>query len=246
MVSQTAKEDIEQLITDGLMPSVNDIIRLNALGLKLEKSPTSSDELFYMPRIAYLGDIILRQPTLGHEIWFDEVARIVDMTDAMTNLAVTAYACSVFDSDDLPKPDSKFNVVKELAKFKRMVRKFTISQIITATRYVCDGNDAELYEYPVMRDIDKQSMPKEDVSIPIGILLDGIAVGLKMTINDAKKMTSSKYKMMVRNYLRTNGMIDSKAEKENATGEYFATLEAIRKRLEDASKKNEGMTNGCK
>lgn len=245
MVSKTAKEDIEQLIADGLMPSVNDIIRLNALGLKLEKSPTSCEELFYMPRIAYLGDIILRQPTLGHEIWFDEVARIVDMADSMTNLAVTAYACSVFDADDLPKPDSKFNVVKEIVKFKRLIRKFTVPQILVATRYVCDGNDAQLYEYPITHEADAQDIPKEAVSIPVGILLDGIAVGLPMSVDEAKKITSGKYHAMVRRHLKASNMIDSKAENECASGEYFATLDAIRKRLEDA-KKNEGMTNGSK
>ena len=231
MVSNTAKEDIEQLIADGLMPSVNDVIKLNALGLKLEKSPTSSEELFYMPRIAYLGDIVLRQPTIGHEIWFDEVARIVDMTEPMTSLVVTAYACSVFDSDNLPKPDSKFDVIKEIYRFKKLIRKFTVPQVASATKYVCDGNDAELYEYPISKKT-TDIIPKEDVSIPVGIMYAGISLGLPITIEDAKRMTTSKYQAIVRRYLRTHGMIDSNGDDEDAKGEYFATLDAIRHQLE--------------
>lgn len=241
MVSNTAKEDIEQLIADGLTPSVDDIIRLNALGLKVEKSPSSAEQLFYMPRIAYLGDVVLRQPTLGHEIWFDEVAQILDMADPMTNLAATAYACSVIDPDDLPKPYSKIKVVTELCKFKLKVRQFTVQQIVNAMRYVCDGNDAELHEHPIQR-IDDISIPKEAVSIPVGILLDGISVGLPMTIAEARKMTQSKYQVMVRRYLKSNGMFDESHDKEDNTGDYFATLDAIRKRLEHEKMKD--ITNG--
>jgi len=60
MVSQTAREDINQLIADGLKPSVDDIVRLNSLGLKLERHSCSAESLFYLPRVAWLRDIVLR------------------------------------------------------------------------------------------------------------------------------------------------------------------------------------------
>ena len=60
MISHTAKEDIEAMEADGLRPSVSDIIRLNALGLRLERSAFSAQSLFCLPRVAYLGKLILR------------------------------------------------------------------------------------------------------------------------------------------------------------------------------------------
>lgn len=243
MVSKLAKEDIEQLIADGLMPSVNDVVKLNALGLAVEKSSTSAEQLFYMPRTAYLGDVVLRQPTLGHEIWLDEVAQIMDMGDEMTNLAVTAYACSVFDSDDLPKPSKKIKIVTELVKFKHSIRKFTIQQIVAATRYVCDGNDAELYEYPISQDKGVQ-LPKEVVSIPVGILLDGISIGLPITLGEAKRMTQSKYQFIVKRFMKSHGMTNDKYSKEDAKGDYFVTLHAIKERLEREKQTRTQAENG--
>jgi len=128
---------------------------------------------------------------MGHEIWIDEVARVLDMADPMTSLAATAFACSKQDSDDLPNPYSKLNVVLALTKFKLAISKFTIQQIAAATRYVCDGNDAELYEDAIETSSTTDDAPSEDVSIPVGFIHDGMSVGLGISLADAKKMTRS-------------------------------------------------------
>lgn len=58
MTSNLAIEDIESLIDEGCVVHPSDIIRLNALGLKMEKLPDF--RLAAMPRVAVIGDVILR------------------------------------------------------------------------------------------------------------------------------------------------------------------------------------------
>ena len=58
MVSKLAMEDIESLMEEGCVVRPSDVIRLNALGLKLEKLPDF--RLAAMPRAAVIGDVILR------------------------------------------------------------------------------------------------------------------------------------------------------------------------------------------
>lgn len=233
MVSQTAKEDIQALWADGLRPSVEDIIRLNALGLRLERSPCSAESLFYLRRVAWLGDVAFYQPTMGHEIWLDNVSQIMDMADSMTSLAVTALACTVADADDLPKPSSKVRVLAALIGLKIRLRKYTVQQVVNSVRYVTDGNSGESYEYPPPRPSDEEETPEEDgaVSIPAGILLDGIATGLGISVDDARKLTQGQYRTMVQRYMKRHGMIDEKRDQGETSGDYFRTLDTIKARL---------------
>ena len=150
MVSDTAMSDINKLVAEGLKPTPQDIIRLNALALKIERHESCAMSLFNLPRVAFLGNIILREPTLGHEIWLAEVERICDMDDILTNLAVTAYACSVIDAKDLPELDKR-KIFIAVEKFKETISGYTPRQIVAATRYVIDGNDATTGEYAVRK-----------------------------------------------------------------------------------------------
>ena len=116
---------------------------------------------------------------------------------------------------------------------KVAVRKHTIQQIVNATRYVCDGNDAELYEYPVSKDTGGEGdVPDGDMSAAVGIILGGTASGIGISLADARKMTQSQYRLTVRRYMRAHGLLDEKGERSTASGDYFATLESIRNRLE--------------
>lgn len=240
MVSQTAKEDIEQLITDGLTPSVNDIIRLNALGLKLERNQNSAISLFNAPRIAWLGDVVLYQPTLGHEIWLEDVENVMDMADPATNLAVTTFACSFKDSSKLPDAFDKPTLYSKLASFKKQISSYTPQQILAAAKYVVDGNDANLYENAPTTSKEPE-IECEAFSIPTGILLNGIATGIGMSIGDALKLTRGQFETMVRHYQISNGMLDIKVEKQEASGGYFDALAEIRERLQNEVK---GKSNG--
>ena len=55
MTSNLAIEDIEALIDEGCVVHPSDVIRLNALGLKIEKRPDF--RFSTLPRVALCGDV---------------------------------------------------------------------------------------------------------------------------------------------------------------------------------------------
>ena len=97
MTSELAKADIEEMWDEGLKPTVEDIVRLNALALKLEgaRKKCAADSTEYLPRAAAISEsVTFRQPTIGHEIWMEKVERFVEKGDCQSLLAVRAFALS--------------------------------------------------------------------------------------------------------------------------------------------------------
>ena len=100
MVSVLAQEDILTLREiDGIVLSPSDVIRLNALGLKVEKGYRPTNDLFTLPRVAVVNGITFYEPTIGHEVWIDDASRIVDYDDVSTRTAIVAYALSFKDAE---------------------------------------------------------------------------------------------------------------------------------------------------
>lgn len=56
MISKMAMEDIDSLAAEGINLTPQEIIRLNAFGLKVEKG-TDAAEQFALPRVALLGEL---------------------------------------------------------------------------------------------------------------------------------------------------------------------------------------------
>lgn len=232
MISNFALQDINKLQADGIKLSAEDIIKLNALGLKVERGEQIVNSIFALPRCAYLTDeIILRQPTLEHEIWLDEIERVVDMDDVATNLSFTAFACSVFDGADLPKPNSKVALVTALMKFKFKIRKLTAEQIAFATRYVIEGNKQWDNEYPYKtKKDDEDDYIDESFSIGTGVIVKSICIPNHISICEAKKLTRSQLDEIVIRQLKTQDLFDDKHLKSYAVGDYYSTLNAIKER----------------
>lgn len=101
MVSQLAQEDIEAMIDEGCIVHPSDVIRLNALGLKLEKLPDY--RLVAMPRIAVVGDVVFRQPTIAQDMFIDDAEEIM-RADPATRLSLKAYV--------LAHPDETFGKLR--------------------------------------------------------------------------------------------------------------------------------------
>lgn len=91
----------------GLKPSVGDIVRLNALGVKLERCTKPDNNIFNARRCAFLGEgtssICFMQPTIAHDIWRDKAEKIVDFDDMETSIATDAFMCAT-EYDKLPEP----------------------------------------------------------------------------------------------------------------------------------------------
>ena len=51
-----------------MRPTFQDIIRLNALALEVERMRASFAEN-ELPRVSFLGDAVFHEPTIGSEMW---------------------------------------------------------------------------------------------------------------------------------------------------------------------------------
>ncbi len=95
MTSKLAKSQIEEWWREGLKPTVDDIILINNLGLEVERG---SDMFSFSacPRLAFLGDNILREPTVAKRLWIDEAQRLFANT-LESRVYVLTYALGTPD-----------------------------------------------------------------------------------------------------------------------------------------------------
>ena len=113
MTSKLAKSQIELWRKEGLEPTFDDIIKLNDLGLRVERG---SDMFSFaaVPRMAFLNDRILREPTVAKRYWLDAVQSYF-ADDMQSKVYLIAY---VLGTDTLPSLYEKVKIVKEVEKFR--------------------------------------------------------------------------------------------------------------------------------
>ena len=236
MVSNTAIEEAERLASEGTPLLPREIVRLNALGLAMERGEHES-VAFALPRVAFLGDVVLREPTLGHEMWLDDARRFADFDDVDTSLAMHALAFSVIDPDDLPGL-GKIRIFCAMRRFQRRVKMYTRRQIAAACRWVTEGRDARSGEYAPPR---KGETPMdESYSVAIGVLLDGVAISTGLSVGDARHMTSAQLFRMEDTALKLRGRDISDGMIEQAKGDFYATLDELTARAQARAKERAG------
>lgn len=161
MTSRLAKAQIEKWWSEGLKPSFDDIVLLNNLGLTVERE----SEMFSfsaLPRVAFLGDHILREPTVAKRIWID-VAQQLFADTLETKIYVMAYALGTSD-DEMPDITNKKKIEAEVIKYRdEVLMKFTDTQILAAIDYVMNGTKPDL-ELPDDPTEDKQKKEKEELA----------------------------------------------------------------------------------
>lgn len=224
------------MIEDGLKPTPEDIIRLNALGVKYENSASPAGVIYRMPRVAYLGKLSFREPTLGHRAWIDRVCTYCD-DNLSTSLAVHAFALSR-PTEALPDPNDRDATNKAISSFiEKDAAALTVTQLKCAVVYATYGASDTEQEYPPDRD-DPNGVISEDVaiSVGVGVLFDTISVGLGVSVRDICNMTIAQA-----NALRALALIRSnfdltKSVKESALGDYIATKHEIIARLKAEAK----------
>lgn len=241
MVSKTAQADIEDMWDKGLKPTVADIIRLNALGIKLERSMKPDTSIFNLRRCAFLGEdaarICFMQPTIAHDIWHDVTDVVVDFNDTETSLAIDAYICAT-PYDKLPDPTDQNAVKDSVNVFLKRLYPFTSNQIAAVVLYCKYGIDWMIGEYPPPNPNAESNEIDEFDSISLGIMLGGIATGIGLTMTEAKGLTKSQFMSMLIKRARYEGSIDKKKLKSDAEDDYLRALDEITDRL---NKHNEDM-----
>lgn len=132
MISPTAIADIKAAIASGVQFKPEEIVRLNALGLRYDYSKSGA-EMRIMPRVAWLGDVAFREPTIGHEIWMADVASIFDFDDGETRIKVRAF-CLATPPLELPSLDEgALELKKIVADFcRKRLSSYTLGQVAAA------------------------------------------------------------------------------------------------------------------
>ena len=229
MVSETAMEEAERLAAEGTPLTPREIVRLNALGLCMERGENESVAAA-LPRVAFLGDVCLREPTLGHEIWLDEARRYADFTDVDTSLAMHALACSIADPDDLPKL-GKEPIFTAMRRFQKLVRIYTPRQIAAACRWVTEGRDPRSGEFPPLRKGEKPL--DESYSVAVGVLLDGLAIATGLSVGDARHMTRAQLWRVEADALKLRDRDVEEGAHQTAQGDFYATLDELTARAKE-------------
>ena len=83
MISQTAKQDYEELQAQGLNPTLEDFDRLNQIALRLTDGAETTSANF--PRIGWAGDYPFYQPTLAAFAWYHGYAARLAANDETAN-----------------------------------------------------------------------------------------------------------------------------------------------------------------
>lgn len=239
MISEMAKDDFEELERQGLRPSFADAVRLNALALKCDMTPF--DGMCDLPRVAFLGSLAFREPTIGHTIWIDTVLRWCDRYDLSTAVAVYAYALSR-NLDALPDANDRDATRKAIDDFTAgPLSPFTLVQVRCAIDYAQWGANAVAKEYPPPRADAAKFEDDVPASLGAGAVVETLALGFGVSIRDVCSLTISKTRMLQSAALSKAGVDVAKRRKGDAVGDYYAALGEIKARLK---REKEASANG--
>lgn len=224
-----AMEDIEDLASQGIVLTPREIVRLNSLGVKAEHN-ADSYSFYALPRCVFFGsDIVLREPTIGHEIWYDMVSRAFNIEDETTDFCLRAFMMSM-DSEELPKWDKLKELTNALKDFmSKKLSGYTLRQIMCAVDYCMYGNDDTFGENPpVQVDNSNTEGIDENTSIAVGIIRDTQALSLGIPLKDIYKMTRSSLQQIIQKVYQEKGIDIQKSIKDKVIGEYYCTLDTIK------------------
>lgn len=237
MISKMAMADIAQLRADGIDVPPREVVRLNALGLRVERG-TDSAELFEAPRVAFVGDAVLREPTLGADMWLRQALDAFDGDDEETYLSLRVLSCAV-PWRDLPDPSDRIAVQNAVKEILNRFGHATLRQLDNALEWCIGGNVPESGERPPEKPADGADSDKDDDDFParyapeFGLFYRGTAVRIG-TAADMKDMTFSAMMAVcdraeiIATASPFGGGRNRKAEKSKAFGDYARALDAVR------------------
>lgn len=237
MISKTAMKDIEALRADGIDVPPREVVRLNALGLRMERGADSAEH-YAAPRVAFIGEVVLREPTLGAEMWLRQALDAFDGDDEQTYFTLRVLTCIV-PWRELPDPAQTRAVRKAIKAAMKSLGDATLRQVENALGWCIGGNLPESGEKPPPRPVADDSSaadaddPPPRFSPEYGLFYRGMAARIG-TAADMKDMTYSAMLAVCdrAEELATTsafgGGRDAKAEKSKAFGDYMRALDAVR------------------
>ena len=226
-----AMEDIEALRQEGIQVTPEEIVRLNAFGLKVERN-TDSSEFYVMPRVSILGDVTFYEPTIGSELWLNKVGKTFDLDDAETFMQLRAYSLSK-PQEQLDAPEDKENLKKAVCDFvSGKLSKYTLQQVQNAVSYAVFGNSPSKCERrPVSslkKEVEDDEQEDENYCYEVGLLRQGLMYKLG-SVEEIKKMTTLELQMLIEYELYLKyGSERHKSQHEKNLVDYYGVLDEIR------------------
>ena len=240
MLSDILAKDIRQYAARGVNFTPADIVRLNALAVavKLVQHPCTG---VHLPRCVFLpatsrwgAELVLREPTIAHELWLEQAERWIDTDNGLNFLYLHGYALSVLDPDDLPDAYDRKAVIRRVFVFaaKRLVR-YTRQMLSDAIDYILFGADWMAGESPVPPVAQVPPVPSPETESPaLGLICHARAKRLPITLDDAKRMTASELGEAVCEAMVSDEDFDAADARNHAMGAYVRTRDAIVQRIE--------------
>lgn len=231
MVSPRAVEDLEALREEGLQPSIEDIIRLNELGLQLDSGKETT--FANAPRIGFAGDVAIHQPTCQVEMWMMDIGEDL-AADAESYNSIWCFACANARKphffDDLLSPRQVKDAIKAWYKTVTCTRE----ELTRAFAYAVWGIGGDVV--PDKTELAKESERKSMLTrrqrnfARLDAELREAREKLHLTTEEMLTMTRSRIiEMLYADAI--DGGREVKRNTAKALADYLTTLRGIRARL---------------
>ncbi len=243
MVSALFKKDYRILTAEGVALSPDEVVRLNALALKVKLAAKPFLDT-HRPRILFLPGFTLREPTVAHEIWLERVAEYFDMDDNRIFRFVYAFALSRVAAK-LPDALRPNRVIRKVFAFaKKRLLPLTGETLADAIDFILYGADWTAGEFTPSPSLAHQKAtaqtqaspsspalsPSEPPSPVVGLIVGANARRLPLTLSDARRMTAGQLLAATLLADIRDGNYSADDEKHRALGNYVRAVEEIRNR----------------
>lgn len=239
MTADTARTDIEELWRKGYRPTVDDIVRLNAIALRIpdRDGGYSTNGLYAAPRIAYVAGVAIFEPTVQAEEWLDLAFQWPEAKSPEVRDILMAYAYA--------HGMEEYGYFSGLLRLRhvaiprvhlwahRNLSRATSRQIGDAIRYVVYGSEPGADEYPAPGpDRHDRQTPNSYQSRCAGLAREAMSLSACVSPESIARMTVNGLEVVVRQAYELHGVVSTPEEMlSQGVGEYERTLLEIETRL---------------
>ena len=232
MVADLFTKDYRQLSAQGVKFTPADIIRLNALAVKVKLSARPVGAA-HLRRAVFWGDLTFREPTIGHDMWIERVSSYISLSADRNFRAVHAYALTR-DHSELPDPYKSSLCIRAVFGFaKKNLLAMTSSLLADIIDYVLFGADWTAGELPPPKPETPTQISNsnsEPSSPALGVFIGATARRIGLSLDDAKRLTASEILEVVTRADISDRRFDADAERNAALAAYVRAREEIRNR----------------
>lgn len=229
MLSKTAEIDLKALRSAGYAPTDEEIVKLNDLALRIERGKDMTPA--NMPRFALAGNVVLHEPTVGAELWWNDYGKDLFVTDKRRMLAYVFMCAHARDVKFLNSVQDPSEARKTILKWAKSVDA-TESEIWRAVLWIKCGSEE------IAAEIDesvKTSLADEERrnALWLSIIAASSATGISPSDLETKTRSELDGMLMYANLLAHIPM------KANVASDYIAYRQLIRG-IEDRGAKENG------